>query len=48
MRLRMIPIAVLALLAACSAPPTAPAAVPDAAARQSQYVGPGSSGDQKP
>ena len=48
MRLRPTAIATLALLAACSASPTAPAAPADLEARQSQYVGPGSAGDQRP
>jgi hypothetical protein len=44
MRTRFTLLALLALLAACTASPTAG----DAAGQQSQYVGPGSSGDQAP
>lgn len=44
MRPRIALLAALALLAACAASPTA--ATPGDAARQSQYVGPGSAGDQ--
>ena len=48
MRLRIISIAAFSLLASCSAFPTAPATPSDHAVRQSQYVGPGSGGDQHP
>lgn len=49
MRLRIISIAALALLAACSASPTAVATPSDhRAEQQAQYVGPGSGGDQRP
>jgi uncharacterized lipoprotein YajG len=44
MRTRLALLAALTLLAACSAPPTAPSA--DGVAPNAQYVGPGSSGDQ--
>ena len=47
MRLRLALLAALSLLAACSAVPTGPSA-DHAQGQQSQYVGPGSTGDQKP
>lgn len=44
MRIRLALLAAIALLAACTASPTSPPnGGPD---RQSQYVGPGSAGDQ--
>jgi ABC-type glycerol-3-phosphate transport system substrate-binding protein len=48
MRTRLILLAVSLLLAACSALPTSSAAAEDSDALQSQYVGPGSTGDQRP
>lgn len=44
MRIRFALLVLIALLAACTASPTAG----EAAAQQSQYVGPGSTGDQAP
>jgi hypothetical protein len=48
MRLRIISFAAVALLAACSASPTAVATPSGHRADQSNYVGPGSGGDQRP
>lgn len=48
MRIRFASFSACLLLAACSASPTSPAAAADGAPQQSQYVGPGSTGDQKP
>jgi hypothetical protein len=46
MRIRMTLLAALLLLAGCSASPSASDV--DGASYQSQYVGPGSTGDQSP